>query len=196
MEPNRDFKELLALFRGCLKTRKGRARCPHRAILTGTRRWEDTAPYPLRAALRRVFRHPLNANHVEFVVVGAYALAFHGVPRFTGDLDLLVHPSVAGAARVLQALDAFGFGSLGFEVKDFSVEDRIAQLGVPPVRIDIMTSITGIAWDRVWETKVEGHYDDLPVFFLGKSEFIANKQATGRPQDLADVAALEQDPAE
>lgn len=151
MEPNKDFKELLALF---------------------------------------------SANHVEFVIVGAYALAFHGAPRFTGDLDLLVHPDVNNAARILRALDAFGFGSLGLEGKDFSDEDRIVQLGVPPVRIDIMTSITAITWDKVWENKVGGLYDDIPVFFLGRSEFIANKQASGRPQDLADVAALESESTE
>ena len=119
MEPNKDFKELLALF---------------------------------------------NANHVEFVIVGADALAFHGAPRFTGDLDLLVAPSVSNAERVLRALDAFGFGGLQLEAKDFSEDDRVVQLGVPPVRIDIMTSITGFTWDRVWDNKVSGSYHDLPVF--------------------------------
>ena len=149
MEPNKDFKELLALF---------------------------------------------NANHVEFVIVGAYALAFHGAPRFTGDLDLLVAPDPENAERVLRALDAFGFGGLQLGAKDFSEDDRIVQLGVPPVRIDLMTSITGVAWDRVWDGKARGFYDDIPVFFLGRAEFIANKKATARPQDLADVFALESEP--
>ena len=130
-------------------------------------------------------------NSVEFVIVGAYALAFHGAPRFTGDLDLLVRPDSQNASRILRALDTFGFGSVGLQTKDFSELDQIIQLGVPPLRIDLLTSISGVSWEQAWANKVSGFYHDLPVFFLGKDEFIANKKAAGRPQDLADVAALD-----
>ena len=132
-----------------------------------------------------------NDNEVEFVIVGAYALAFHGAPRFTGDLDIYVHPTTKNAARVLRALDEFGFGEIGLQLSDFSTEDKVTQLGLPPVRIDIMTSITGVSWNEAWSNKVSGHYGSQPVFFLGKDEFIRNKKSIGRPQDLADIAAID-----
>lgn len=135
-----------------------------------------------------------NDNDVEFVIVGAYALAFHGAPRFTGDLDIYVHPTTKNAGRVLRALNKFGFGEIGLELSDFTVEDKVTQLGVPPVRIDIMTSITGVSWNEAWSNKVSGHYGSQPVFFLGRNEFIANKKAIGRPQDLADIAAIDSSP--
>ncbi len=135
-----------------------------------------------------------NDNEVEFVIVGAYALAFHGAPRFTGDLDIYVHPTTKNAGRVLCALNKFGFGEIGLELGDFSVEDKVTQLGVPPVRIDIMTSINGVSWNEAWSKKVSGHYGSQAVFFLGRDEFIANKKAIGRPQDLADIAAIDSSP--
>jgi len=128
-------------------------------------------------------------NSVEFVIVGAYPLAFHGAPRFTGDLDPLVRPDSQNASRILRALDIFGFGSVGLQTRDFSELDQIIQLGVPPLRIDLLTSISGVSWEQAWAKS--GFYHDLPVFFLGKDEFISNKKAAGRPQDLADVAALD-----
>ncbi len=132
-----------------------------------------------------------SANEVEFVIVGGYALAFHGAPRFTGDLDLYVRPTPKNADRILKALDQFGFASLGIMESDLLTEDRVVQLGVPPVRVDIMTSIAGVSWERAWANKVPGVYGETSVFFLGKEEFILNKKVCGRPQDLADIAALQ-----
>ena len=91
-----------------------------------------------------------NARHVEYLIVGGYALAFHGAPRFTGDLDIFVKPDAVNAQRILHALEAFGFASVGLTRSDFERLDQVVQLGVPPVRIDLITSITGVSWDEAW----------------------------------------------
>jgi hypothetical protein len=131
-----------------------------------------------------------NSRRVEYVIVGGYALAFHGSPRFTGDLDLLVEPSSENAANVVAALQDFGFGSLDLTTADFSHPDRVVQLGMPPVRIDILTSLSGVTWDEVAAGRVPGRLGDVPVHFIGLAQFVANKRATGRKQDLADLEAL------
>jgi hypothetical protein len=132
----------------------------------------------------------LNANRVEYVIVGAYALAFHGAPRFTGDLDILVNPAPENARRVLAALQAFGFESVGLTIGDFTTADRVTQLGVPPVRVDILTSISGVSWKSVDAGKVASAYGGVPVSFIGRAELVANKRAAGRARDLADLEAL------
>lgn len=132
----------------------------------------------------------LNAHDVEYVIVGAYALAFHGAPRFTGDLDILVRPSPENAARVLSALEDFGFGSLGLFPDDFQKPDHVVQLGVSPVRVDILTSITGVSWEEAEAGKAIGAYGGVQVSFLGREQVIANKRALGRKKDLADLESL------
>jgi hypothetical protein len=139
----------------------------------------------------REFIESFLSSKVEFMVVGAVALAHHGMPRFTGDLDLLVRPSEANAARILGALTQFGFGGLGLSVADFTTPDQVIQLGYPPVRVDLLTGITGVSFNEAWAGRSEGELDGLPVSMLGKAELIKNKRAVGRPQDLADVARLE-----
>jgi len=134
-----------------------------------------------------------NAHRVEYLIVGGYALAFHGAPRFTGDLDLLVKPSSDNAMRVLAALAAFGFGALDLTLDDFATPDRVVQLGVPPVRIDLLTSISGISWEEAKAGVVRGTYGDVPVDFIGRAQFVANKRASGRRRDLADLEALGED---
>jgi hypothetical protein len=131
-----------------------------------------------------------NAHHVEYLIVGGYALAFYGAPRFTGDLDIFVKPDTANAHRILTALHGFGFASVGLTVSDFELPDQVVQLGVPPVRIDLITSITGVSWDAAWAGRVAGHYGDMPVSYIGRAQFIANKRATGRTKDVADLEAL------
>jgi hypothetical protein len=131
-----------------------------------------------------------NAHKVEYLIVGGYALAFHGAPRFTGDIDLLVKPEPHNAEQILAALDDFGFGSLDLSQSDFSTPNNVIQLGVPPVRIDIITSVTGVTWDKADAGKVPGRYADCPVFFIGREDFIANKKAIGRAKDAADIEAL------
>jgi len=131
-----------------------------------------------------------NAHDVAYVIVGGYALAFHGAPRYTGDLDILVRPDEENALRVMKALDEFGFGSIGLKDTDFIHQDKIVQLGVPPVRIDIITSISGVSWGKALAGAVKGNYGEIPVSYLGRDEFIENKRAIGRLKDRADLEAL------
>lgn len=134
-----------------------------------------------------------NAREVAYVIVGAHALAFHGVPRYTGDLDLLVRADKDNARRVLAALSDFGFESLELTADDFTAPGRVVQLGVPPVRVDITTSITGVTWDEAFAGKAAGTYGKVPVHYLGRPQFIANKKALARRKDLADLEALGED---
>ena len=136
----------------------------------------------------------LNAKRVEFLVVGAHALAYHGHPRFTGDLDIALARSEENAVKVIEALHDFGFSDLSISLDDFQQEDRIVQLGVAPNRIDLHTSLSGITFEEAWADRIEAQLGDLPVHMISRSHLIANKRATGRPQDLADIASLEGDP--
>jgi predicted nucleotidyltransferase len=138
----------------------------------------------------REFIGLLNSHGVEFIIVGAHALAWHGLPRYTRDIDLFVHAEAVNAGEILRVLDRFGFGSLGLQAKDFLAPDQVIQLGREPNRIDLITGISGVDWDECWHSKVEGEMDGLPVFFLGRDACIKNKLASGRPQDLADVSRL------
>ncbi len=131
-----------------------------------------------------------NAHKVDYLIVGTYALAYHGAPRYTGDMAILVRPSPENAHRILKALEAFGFGSVGLTAEDFTVPDKMIQLGVAPVRIDIVTSITGVSWEEAAAGRVQGNYGDIIVYFIGRKEFIRNKQALGRKKDQADLEAL------
>jgi hypothetical protein len=132
----------------------------------------------------------LNARKVKAVVVGGHALAFHGHPRYTKDLDLFVEPTAENAARLLDALADFGFGGVGLTTDDFSSPGKIVQLGVAPNRVDLMTAIDGVSFDDAWAGRVSGTFGQQPVAYLGRSEFLRNKQAAGRPQDLADIDAI------
>jgi len=132
----------------------------------------------------------LNVHNVEYVIVGGYALAFHGVPRYTGDLDILVNPAPGNARQILAALEEFGVGLLGLTAEDFLLPDRVVQLGVPPARVDFITSLTGVPWLEAFAGRAAGRYGDVPVYFIGRDQFIANKRATGRKRDLADLEAL------
>ena len=131
-----------------------------------------------------------NKHKVEYLVVGGYALAFHGAPRFTGDIDLLVRPVRENAERILAALNEFGFGSLDLSEDDFTMPGKVIQLGVPPIRIDIITSISGVSWEKADIGKVPGQYGQTSVCFISREDFIANKRATGRKKDAADIEAL------
>lgn len=127
---------------------------------------------------------------VEYLVVGGYALAFHGAPRFTGDIDLVVRPDRQNAARVVDALSEFGFVSLGLTANDFTSPNQVMQLGTPPVRVNLLTSLTGVSWEQAVASRVHGSYGDVPFYSIGREEFIANKRATGRRKDLANLEAL------
>jgi len=134
-----------------------------------------------------------NAHKVDYLIIGAYALAFYGAPRYTGDLDILVRPDQENAEKILQALEEFGFGSLNLNADDFAAPDKVVQLGMPPVRIDIITSITGVSWEEAKASRIAAPLGNVPIFYIGKETLIRNKHALGRKKDLADIEALGED---
>ena len=132
----------------------------------------------------------LSAHHVEFVIVGAHALAFHGAPRFTGDLDILVQPTEENGRRLLAAIAAFGFPTDLLTPTDIAIGRKVVEMGVAPVQIHVMSRIDGVTWREVWEGRCLGPLGSHDVPFIGRDAFLRNKRAAGRPKDLADVAAL------
>lgn len=132
----------------------------------------------------------LSAKHVDFLIVGGYAVAFHGAPRFTGDLDILVRPSPEHVDRVLDALRDFGFPGGEVTSDDLLQGRQILQLGQVPVQVHIMTGISGVTWETAWNSKSEGTYGRASVFFIGREILVRNKRAAGRMKDLADIEAL------
>lgn len=131
-----------------------------------------------------------NVHKVKYLIVGGYALAYHGAPRYTGDIDIFVKPDMENAICILKALNEFGFGSVGLKLEDFKSPDKVVQLGYPPVRIDIITSISGIFWDAAFKECDKGKYGDVPVYYIGRDHYLLNKRASGRKKDLADLEAL------
>ena len=129
-------------------------------------------------------------HKVKYCIVGAFAVGFHAVPRYTKDMDLLVEPSAENAKNVLKALDKFGFGELKLDINDLSREGMVVQLGYEPVRIDLITSVGGCKFEKAWKNKEKGEYGTANVFFIGLDELIQCKSATGRDQDKADLKIL------
>ena len=138
----------------------------------------------------REFIACLRSNKVEFLIVGALAVSWHGFPRYSGDIDLFVRADQENALRLMAALEQFGFGSLGIAVDDLSAENRVIQLGVEPNRIDLMTSISGITFEEAWRSRVPAELDGIEVDFIGRDALIRNKRAAGRSKDLIDVDEL------
>jgi len=140
------------------------------------------------------FRDMLSAlceEKADFLIVGAYALAAHGHPRATGDIDIWIQASEENAKRVWRALMRFGCPLFDLKLDDLKTPDLIFQIGVEPRRIDIVTSITGVEFDEAWPDRKEIEIEGLKIAAIGRSHLLKNKKAVGRPQDLADVAWLE-----
>ena len=133
----------------------------------------------------------LSAECAEYLIVGAYALAAHGHPRATGDLDIWVRPTLENARRVWRALVAFGAPLRDLTEEDLCAPGTAFQIGVAPCRIDLLTSIDGVTFEDAWASRKEIEVEGVRLSVIGRDEFIRNKRATGRPQDLADVARLE-----
>jgi hypothetical protein len=134
----------------------------------------------------------LLANDVRFLIIGGYALAAHGVPRYTGDLDTWLWVNGDNADRMLVVLDSFGFGSLNITREDLLNPDSVIQLGYPPHRIDLLTGIDGVGFDDAWNRRVEFEVNGRQVPFISREDLITNKRTVARPQDLVDVSKLEQ----
>ncbi len=134
----------------------------------------------------------LCAANVEFLVVGAHALAAHGKPRATGDLDVWVRPSGENAERVLSALRRFGAPLFDLTREDLVRPGTVFQIGVPPSRIDVLTEISGVRFDDAWPRRLTVPVEGVPVPVIGREDFLANKRAADRPKDRADIALLEE----
>lgn len=133
----------------------------------------------------------LNKHHVAYMVVGGYALALHGRPRHTGDLDIWINISEDNAIKLLAVMDEFGMSMLGFTKEDFLQQGYISQIGYPPLRIDILNTIDGITFEEALAgMQSQQLEDDLTINFIGLSDFLKNKQASGREQDLADIKEI------
>lgn len=137
------------------------------------------------------FIESLNAHDVRYLVVGGYAVALHGYPRFTKDLDVWLWLEAGNAARAVQALADFGFASLDITTDDFLVPDQIIQLGYPPNRIDLITTLPGVEFESCFDQREIIMFDDIPVNFIDRESLKRNKQASGRLQDLADLENLQ-----
>ncbi len=135
------------------------------------------------------FLRCLTARKVRFLIVGGHAVSFHGYPRFTHDVDVVVVPEPGNAEALLAALADFGFGSVSLQVSDF-LKPTTVVLGRPPAQIDIMTFIKGVDLDDAWARREVGALDGVEVAFISREDLIANKRAVGRPEDLADIARL------
>lgn len=134
----------------------------------------------------------LSAADADFLLVGAHALSVHGVPRATGDMDLWVRATADNAARVWRALEAFGAPLGELAADDFARPETVVQFGVPPNRIDILTTLSGLEFEAAWKRRVRVRVVTLDVPVLSREDFIANKRAVGRPKDLSDIALLEE----
>jgi len=133
----------------------------------------------------------LNEHRVRYLVVGGYAVAIHGYPRYTKNIHILIEPEEKNAERLLDALSDYGFGSLGLTKDDFLEKDQIIQLGYPPARIDFLTRLEGVTFQECYEKKYIIEIDGIPVTVINPEHLKTNKKATGRPQDLADVDNLQ-----
>lgn len=133
----------------------------------------------------------LKGEKVEFIIVGAYALAAHGLPRATGDIDIWVKNSPDNAQRIIRALIKFGAPISNISEEDFISPDMIVQLGVEPCRIDLLTSIDGVEFTAAWKNKVTINIDDLELHVLSKADLLKNKLAVSRDKDKSDIAWLE-----
>ena len=133
----------------------------------------------------------LNEHNVDYLIVGGYAMAFHGKPRYTGDLDIWIDISENNAFKLIQVIKEFGFSSLGFTEADFLKENLINQIGYPPLRIDIITSIDGVQFKEAYNNKLTIELEDFKANYIGLEELIANKKSSARLIDLSDVKDLE-----
>lgn len=138
----------------------------------------------------REFVELLNSTNVEYLLVGGYALAAHGHPRYTGDIDFWVNPTEDNAARLMSALTQFGFGNVGLSERDFLQPDAVVQLGYPPARIDLLTTIDGVSFDACYSRRRHVTLSGVTLALIDVDDLRANKRAAGRPKDIADLDSL------
>lgn len=133
----------------------------------------------------------LNKNEVKYLVVGGYAFAIHAYPRFTNDIDFFVLSTKPNVDKIISVLKEFGFDISSISADDLLKKDKVVQLGEPPYRIDLLTSIDGVDFGDAWKRKIRGKYGDQVIYFISKEDLIRNKKASGRKKDLDDLNELE-----
>lgn len=138
----------------------------------------------------REFVELLISHEAEYLIVGGYAVGFHGHPRYTGDLDIWLNPTRENAEKVLACVNEFGFASYGLTRNDFMKEGNIVQLGYPPLRIDLLTHIDGVTFSECYENKAQVEIEGLLVNFIGYDDLLKNKKESGRLRDLDDIDNL------
>ena len=132
----------------------------------------------------------LNVNNVEYLLVGGYAVSYHGCPRSTGDMDIWVAVHSENIQRLIDVLNEFGFDKKNLSAELFLERDRIIRIGMPPIRIEILTSISGVGFDECYRSRVVDTVDGIPVNFIHLDDLRRNKKAAGRHKDLSDLENL------
>ena len=132
----------------------------------------------------------LNKHKVDYLVVGGYAVSLYGYPRYTGDIDFWIKPNKLNASKIISALIDFGFGTLDVNFDDFNIEDNVVQLGYPPNRIDIITSVSGLSFEDCWSKKETIISENVEVYYISLQHLKINKRTTGREKDLLDLKNL------
>lgn len=133
----------------------------------------------------------LNTHKVRYLLVGGYAVAFHGAPRYTGDIDIYYERSLHNAKAILATLKDFGFGDLDILADDFMTHGRVVQLGTPPNRIDLINFIDGVIFATAWRSRVKDAYGSISIFYIGRTSLLRNKRTSGRTKDLLDLERLQ-----
>ena len=136
------------------------------------------------------FIESLNKNSVRYLIVGSFALSYYSEPRYTKDIDILVDSTASNADRLMTAIREFGFSDIELGSRDFLEPDQVIQLGIAPLRIDLLTSLKGIPFADAWDRRTTGQYGDIPAFYISKQDLIDHKKLVGRKQDLADIEKL------
>ena len=136
------------------------------------------------------FIESLNKNSVRYLIIGSFALSYYSEPRYTKDIDILVDSTASNADRLMTAIRAFGFSDIELGSRDFLEPDQVIQLGIAPLRIDLLTSLKGIPFADAWDRRTTGQYGDIPAFYISKQDLIDHKKLVGRKQDLADIEKL------
>jgi hypothetical protein len=136
------------------------------------------------------FIESLNKNSVRYLIIGSFALSYYCEPRYTKDIDILVDSTASNADRLMTAIREFGFSDIELGSRDFLEPDQVIQLGIAPLRIDLLTSLKGIPFADAWDRRTTGQYGDIPAFYISKQDLIDHKMLVGRKQDLADIEKL------
>ena len=132
----------------------------------------------------------LNKNNLEYLIIGGYAVGFHGYPRYTGDIDIWINPSMSNIKKIPDVLEEFGFSPEELNATDFQNKDNIIRIGFPPFRIDLMFSIDGVQFDECYPNRVEKDLDDIKIKFISYDDLIKNKTASNRKRDQIDLENL------